>query len=76
MRLVVRTRFALLEIGVTQLVYQVFFSYTFFFEGFTGLVITILSILTLFVVMQMTGKVNWGEVFQKKVMPKESPKSI
>ncbi len=65
MRLVVRTRFALLEIGVTQLVYQVFFSYTFFFEGFTGLVITILSILTLFVVMQMTGKVNWGEVFQK-----------
>lgn len=66
MRLVVRTRFALLEIGVTQLVYQVFFSYTFFFEGFTGLVITILCILTLFVVMQMTGKVNWGEVFQKK----------
>jgi inner membrane protein involved in colicin E2 resistance len=66
MRLVVRTRFALLEIGITQLVYQVFFSYTFFFEGFTGLVITILCILTLFVVMQMTGKVNWGEVFQKK----------
>jgi inner membrane protein involved in colicin E2 resistance len=66
MRLVVRTRLALLEIGVTQLVYQVFFSYTFFFEGFTGLVITILCILTLFVVMQMTGKVNWGEVFQKK----------
>jgi inner membrane protein involved in colicin E2 resistance len=76
MRLVVRTRFALLEIGVTQLVYQVFFSYTFFFEGFTGLVITILCILTLFVVMQMTGKVNWGEVFQKKALPKESPKSI
>ncbi|HVP36903.1 MAG TPA: inner membrane CreD family protein [Terriglobales bacterium] len=66
MRLVVRTRFALLEIGVTQLVYQVFFSYTFFFEGYTGLVITILCILTLFVVMQMTGKVKWAEVFQKK----------
>jgi len=76
MRLVVGTRFALLEIGVSQLIYQVLFSYTFFFEGFTGLVITILCILTLFVVMQMTGKVNWDAVFQKKPLPKESPKSI
>jgi hypothetical protein len=66
MRLVVGSRFALLEIGVSQLIYQVLFSYTFFFEGFTGLVITILCILTLFVVMQMTGKVNWDVVFQKK----------
>ncbi|OGC84011.1 MAG: hypothetical protein A2W07_03350 [candidate division Zixibacteria bacterium RBG_16_43_9] len=76
MRLVVGTRFALLEIGVSQLIYQVLFSYTFFFEGFTGLVITILCILTLFVVMQMTGKVDWDAVFQKKALPKESPKSI
>ncbi len=66
MRLVVGIRFALLEIGVTQLIYQVLFSYTFFFEGFTGLVITILCISTLFVVMQMTGKLDWEAVFQKK----------
>lgn len=66
MRLVVGNRFALLEIGVSQLIYQVLFSYTFFFEGFTGLVITILCISTLFVVMQMTGKLDWEAVFQKK----------
>jgi inner membrane protein involved in colicin E2 resistance len=66
MRLVVGNRFALLEIGTSQLIYQVLFSYTFFFEGFTGLVITILCILTLFVVMQLTGKVDWETVFQKK----------
>jgi hypothetical protein len=66
MRLVVGSRFAFLEVGITQFIYQILFSYTFFFKGFTGLVITILCILTLFVVMQFTGKVDWEAVFQKK----------
>jgi hypothetical protein len=39
----------------------VLFSYAFFFEGFTGLAVTIGAILTLFVVMQMTGRVRWDE---------------
>lgn len=64
MRLVAGLRFALVEIGLAQLVYQVFFSYTFFFKGFTGLAITILCILTLFVVMQATGRLDWGEIFR------------
>jgi len=66
MRLVVSNRFAFVEIAISQFIYLVLFSYTFFFEGFTGLVITILCIVTLFVVMQFTGRVNWEEVSKKK----------
>jgi inner membrane protein involved in colicin E2 resistance len=63
LRLVVGMRFAAIEAGLTQFVYLVLFSYAFFFKGFTGLTITIGSILTLFVVMQVTGRVNWESIF-------------
>ncbi len=66
MRLVVSNRFAFVEIAIAQFVYLVLFSYTFFFKGFTGLAITILCIVTLFVVMQFTGKVDWEAVSRKK----------
>jgi inner membrane protein involved in colicin E2 resistance len=62
-RLVVGMRFAAVEVGLAQLIYLVLFSYAFFFKGFTGLSITIGSILTLFVVMQMTGRIRWEEKF-------------
>ncbi len=65
MRLVTGNRFAFLEVGVSQFVYLVLFSYTFFFEGFTGLVITLMCIITLFIVMQMTAKLDWTQVFKK-----------
>ncbi len=65
MRLVVGARFALVEVGILQFVYLILFSYTFFFEEFTGLAITILCILTLFVVMQFTGRVDWNALFQR-----------
>lgn len=65
MRLVVGRRLAFIEITLSQFVYLVFFSYTFFFEGYTGLAITILCIATLFAVMQFTGKVEWDKVFVK-----------
>lgn len=64
MRLVVGNRFAFFETGMAQMVYLVGFSYAFFFEGFTGLAVTIGVISTLFVVMQMTAKINWSEKFQ------------
>ncbi len=63
LRLVVGGRFALVEAGLAQLVYLVLFSYAFFLKGYTGLAITICSILTLFVVMQMTGRTRWAETF-------------
>lgn len=58
-RLFVGWRFALREMGIAQLLYLVLFSYTFFWEGFTGLAITIGAIATLFFVMQVTGRTNW-----------------
>jgi hypothetical protein len=63
MRLVVDNRFAFVEVATAQLVYLVLFSCTFFLEGYTGLAITILGVATLLVVMQMTGRLDWDEVF-------------
>jgi hypothetical protein len=58
-------RFALWT-SAAQLVFLVLFSYAFFFEGYTGLVITIGAIITLAIMMQLTAKVDWAEVFRKK----------
>jgi Inner membrane protein CreD len=65
MRLVVDKRFAFVDIGISQFVYLVIFSYTFFFEGYTGLAITILCIITLFIIMQFTGRIDWGSLSRK-----------
>lgn len=65
LRLVLGLRFAAVEAGLSQLVYLVLFSYAFFFEGYTGLTVTIGSILTLFVVMQLTGRIRWDEKFAR-----------
>jgi hypothetical protein len=60
-RLFVGLRFALREMGISQLLYLVLFSYSFFWDGFTGLAITIGAIATLFVMMQVTGRIDWGK---------------
>jgi inner membrane protein involved in colicin E2 resistance len=65
LRLAVGNRFAFIEAGILQFVYLVLFSYTFFFERFTGLAITVLCILTLFVVMQFTGRLDWDTLFRR-----------
>jgi inner membrane protein involved in colicin E2 resistance len=64
LRLVVGMRIAAVEAATAQFLYFVLFSYAFFYKGFTGLAVTIGSILTLFVVMQMTGKIRWSERFR------------
>jgi len=63
LRLVAGIRFAALEAGTAQLIYLVVFSYAFFWKGFTGLAITIISVITLFVVMQATGRIQWADKF-------------
>jgi inner membrane protein involved in colicin E2 resistance len=63
LRLVVGMRFAAVEAGLAQFVYLVLFSYAFFFEGFTGPAVTIGAILSLFVAMQVTGRIRWAEKF-------------
>ena len=65
LRLVVGPRFALVEAGGAQFIYLVLFSYAFFLHGFTGLAVTVGCIVTLFVVMQMTGRICWADRFAK-----------
>jgi len=73
LRIVVGTRFALREAALAQSVYLVLFSFAFFFRGYTGLSITVGAILTLFVAMQMTGKVRWAQKFRSGAMPPPLP---
>jgi inner membrane protein involved in colicin E2 resistance len=49
--------------AAAQTVYLVAFSYAFFFEGLTGLAVTIGAVVTLFVLMQTTARVDWSDVF-------------
>lgn len=66
MRIVTGSKFAFKEAALAQLVYLVFFSYAFFWEGYTGLAITICCIATLFVVMQFTARIDWEKQFGGK----------
>ena len=67
LRLVIGMQFASREAALAQFVYLVMFSYAFFLKSFTGLAITIGSVITLFVVMQVTGRIRWAERFAGKV---------
>jgi inner membrane protein involved in colicin E2 resistance len=71
LRLVVGMHFASREAALAQFIYLVAFSYAFFLKGFTGLAITIGSVTTLFVVMQVTGRIRWADKFSLK--PTERP---
>ncbi len=66
LRLVVGFHFASREAAIAQFVYLVMFSYAFFLKGFTGLAITIGSVASLFVTMQVTGRIRWAQKFQLK----------
>lgn len=65
LRLVVSPDFAWREAGGAQLVYLVGFSLAHFWKGVTGLTVTILAVVTLFLVMQLTGRIRWSDVFQR-----------
>jgi len=69
-RLFVGWRFALLEMGISQIVYLVLFSLTFFWEGYTGLAIAIGATLTLFLVMQITGRFDFSTKSRKRETPR------
>jgi len=76
LRLVVGIGFASREAALAQIVYLVLFSYAFFLKGFTGLAVTIGSILTLFVVMQITGRVRWAERFSANTAAQPAPADL
>jgi hypothetical protein len=64
LRLVLGARSAILVAGGAQLAYLVLFSYAFFWEGVTGLTIVLGGIGTLFLVMQLTGRLDWDRVLR------------
>jgi len=65
LRLVVSSKFAFGPAAAAQLVYLVGFGLAHFWEGYTGLTVTVLSIFTLFVLMQLTGRIDWEAEFRK-----------
>ncbi len=69
LRLAVGAGFAFGWAGGAQLLYLVLFSLAFFLEGYTGITITIFSILTLFAVMQLTGRIDWASKFGRPATP-------
>lgn len=68
-RLPVGWRFAVRTAGFWQFIFLVLFAYAFFFEGYTGLTITIGAIITLAAMMQLTGRVNWDEALAQPEQP-------
>lgn len=55
-----------------QLLYLVVLSLSFFYRsptglGITGLIVTIISVITLFVLMQLTSKIDWEEAFARNL---------
>jgi len=68
-RLFLGLRRAAVLLGIPQLVYLVLFSATFFWEGYTGLAVAVGAIVTLFVIMQITGRVRWDQAFARPQMP-------
>jgi Inner membrane protein CreD len=65
LRLVAGLRFAAVEAALAQFFYLILFSYALFDEGYSGVSITIGAIVTLFVMMQLTGRIRWSERFAK-----------
>ncbi len=63
LRIVQGAKTAFLQAGVAQLIFLVGFSLAFFHEGQTGLTVAIGAVVTLFVLMQLTARVRWNEVF-------------
>ncbi|MCK5599667.1 inner membrane CreD family protein [bacterium] len=62
LRIVAGAKFAFFKAGIAQLIYLVIFTYVHFFEGYSGLMVTIMSIITLFILMQLTAKVDWNKI--------------
>lgn len=63
LRVVMGQRAAWLQAAAAQVIFLVLFSCAFFVEGQTGLSVAVGATATLFVLMQLTARVKWAEVF-------------
>ena len=69
LRLIVGLRFAAVEAALAQFLYLILFSLALFNEGFSGLAITVGSIITLYVTMQLTARIDWEDAGPKAAAP-------
>jgi inner membrane protein involved in colicin E2 resistance len=76
LRVVAGVRYALARAGLAQVVFLVLFSYSFFLKGYTGLTLTIGAVVTLFVLMQSTARVDWPTVFARESDPPPTPRTL
>ena len=67
LRVVGGWRLAVLRAGAAQVVFHVLFSDAFFFEGYTGLTIAVGAVVTLFVLMQATARLNWDDAMSGRL---------
>ncbi len=65
-------KFAAISVGA-QSAYMVLFSYSFFFDGLTGISITIGAILTLALLMAFTARTKWDAAFPSRAVPPPMP---
>ena len=56
-----------------QLAYMVLFSFSFFFDGLTGITIAVGSVATLALLMILTAKVDWQKAFNRRPEPPSLP---
>ena len=66
-----RGRMPTLAVVLGQLFFLVLFSYSFFVEGTTGLIVAIGSVITLAVMMRLTMDVDWQKFFERGKRVKE-----
>ena len=76
LRLVISNRFAFGPVALAQLIYLVAFGVAHFFAGLTGLAITVLGIVTLFGLMQVTGRIDWFENESQEPPPEPLPTEL
>ena len=65
-RLFLSARFVYVDMVVAQLLYLVLFSTSFLWKGYTGLAITLGAVVTLFVMMQFTGRKKTDEMLARR----------
>ena len=62
--------------AVAQFAYMVLFSYSFFFDGLTGITITVGAIITLALLMAFTARVKWDDALTARPVPPPIPQPI
>lgn len=59
--------------ALAQFAYMVLFSYSFFFDGLTGITITVGAVVTLALLMAFTANINWAATLRRQPAPPRMP---